>query len=63
MAEITEQIFDNKSHFSHKSYYIPMSYPFVYEGRHDKWETYKGIENGAAMRYLNLRDVHLWLTT
>lgn len=24
MAEIAEQIFDNKSHLSHKSYYIPM---------------------------------------
>lgn len=63
MAEIAEQIFDNKNHLSHTSYYIPMSYPFVYEGRHDKSETYKGIENGAAMRYLNLRYVHLGLPT
>lgn len=38
---------------------IPMSkaYPFVYEARREKWDTYQGIENGAAMPYLNLRYV------
>lgn len=34
-----------------------MSYPFVYEGRQEKREIYQGIENGAAMPYLNLRYV------
>lgn len=35
-----------------------MSYPFVYEGGREKRETYQGIENRAAMPYLNLRYVH-----
>lgn len=64
MAEIAEQISDNKSHLSHKNYYISYLCHILLSTKDDTTNekpTYNGIENGAATPHLNLRYVHLGL--